>query len=237
MITVGSLFAGIGGLDLGLERAGMTVKWQVELDDYATQVLEKHWPNVTRFRGVRECGAHNLEAVDLICGGPPCQPVSYAGHGRGENDERWLWPEFCRIVRELQPQYALVENVPALVSRGLGTILRDLAASGYDAEWQVLSARALGAPHLRRRVFILAYPMREHGDTRMAILQPDAGSLLREADRNRAELWAKANAPDFRVADGPARKLDAHRMRCLGNSVVPQVAEWVGRRIVEAHNA
>src|SRR5512139_2392629 len=100
MLTVGSLFSGIGGLELGLERAGMAVRWQVEIDPYCRKVLAKHWPDVARYEDVRDVGRHNLEPVDLICGGFPCQPVSLAGKRMGDGDDRWLWPEFIRVVRE-----------------------------------------------------------------------------------------------------------------------------------------
>lgn len=157
--TFGSLFSGIGGLDLGLERAGMQCAWQVEIDDYATKVLQKHWPNVTRFRDVRACGEHNLAPVDLIAGGFPCQDISDAGKQAGIEGERsGLWAEFYRIICELRPRFVLVENVAALLHRGMGRVLGDLAAGGYDAEWQILSAESIGAPHLRERVFIVAYP-------------------------------------------------------------------------------
>ncbi len=156
--TFGSLFSGIGGLDLGLERAGMQCLWQVEIDTYATQVLEHHWPNVARFRDVRTVGADTLIPVDLICGGFPCQDISHAGKRAGITGERsGLWSEMCRIIRELRPRYVLVENVSALLYRGLDRVLGDLASCGYDAEWQVLSAQAFGAPHLRERVFVVAY--------------------------------------------------------------------------------
>ena len=96
--TVGSLFAGIGGFDLGLERAGMTVRWQVERDEFCQRVLAKHWPEVPRYGDIRDCGARNLPAVDLICGGFPCQPFSNAGQRRGTDDDRYLWPEMRRVV-------------------------------------------------------------------------------------------------------------------------------------------
>lgn len=159
MLTFGSLFAGIGGIDLGLERAGLACAWQVETDPYAIRILEKHWPRVRRHDDVRtfppdEPGGWR---VDCVNGGFPCQDLSLAGRGRGLAGERsGLWREFARIVRVLRPRYVLVENVPGLLVRGLGRILGDLAALGYDAEWDVLPAIALGAPHIRARVFILA---------------------------------------------------------------------------------
>lgn len=159
--TFGSLFSGIGGIDLGLERAGMQCAWQVEINDYAQKVLAKHWPHVTRFRDVRECDKHNLTPVDLIAGGFPCQPHSLAGERKASQDERNLWPDFYRIICDLRPRWVLAENVPGLLSSEdgwfFGGILRDLAAARYDAEWGVLSAAQFGAPHLRERVFIVAY--------------------------------------------------------------------------------
>ena len=158
MLTVGSLFAGIGGLELGLEwTGGFKTMWQVEKDEYCRKVLAKHWPDVERHERVEEVGAHNLESADLICGGFPCQPVSVAGKQLAQRDDRWLWPEFARIVRELRPRYVLVENVPGLLTRGMGDVLGDLAAIGYDAEWESIPAASVGAPHLRYRVFVIAY--------------------------------------------------------------------------------
>tara|TARA_R110002051_G_scaffold14406_1_gene46688 strand:- start:3045 stop:4253 length:1209 start_codon:yes stop_codon:yes gene_type:complete len=158
MLTVGSLFAGIGGFDLGLQRAGMSVQWQVEIDTWAREVLAKHWPDATRYEDVREVGAHNLAPVDVICGGFPCQDISNAGKRAGIEGERsGLWSEYARIIRELRPRYVIVENVAALLTRGLDTVLGDLAESGYDAEWDIISAAAVGAPHLRERVWIVAY--------------------------------------------------------------------------------
>lgn len=161
MLTIGSLFSGIGGLELGLEWAGLgPVKWQVEINDYARKVLEKHWPDVKRYKDVKEVGKHNLEPVELICGGFPCQDISVAGKRAGikEGTRSGLWFEMCRIIGELRPRYALIENVPGIYVQGLSIVLSDLAQIGYDAEWTHLSAKEVGAPHLRERVFIVAYP-------------------------------------------------------------------------------
>jgi DNA (cytosine-5)-methyltransferase 1 len=154
-LTVGSLFAGIGGFDLAAERVGWEIKWQVEIDDYCTKVLEKHWPHVRRYRDIRE--SREYESVAVLCGGFPCQPVSVAGKRRGHKDARWLWPEFSRLIGELRPRYVVVENVPGLFTAGFGTVIGDLAALGYDAEWECLPASAFGAPHRRERVWIVAY--------------------------------------------------------------------------------
>lgn len=158
-MTVGSLFAGIGGFDLGFERAGFDIRWQVEIDPWARAVLAKHWPHVHRRADVRTVGRRNLEPVDVICGGFPCQDISYAGSGAGLAGSRsGLWVHFARIVRELRPSYVVVENVPALRSRGLGVVLGDLAACRYDAEWDCIPAAAVGAPHRRDRLWLVAYP-------------------------------------------------------------------------------
>jgi len=156
-VTVGSLFSGIGGFDLGLERAGMQVKWQVEIDKYCLKVLEKHWPHVRRYTDIKQVRWEDVEPVDLVCGGFPCQPVSVAGKRKGREDERWLWPEFVRCFGVLRPRYVLIENVPGLLVRGFADVLRDLAACGYDAEWDCIPAAQFQAPHLRERVWILAY--------------------------------------------------------------------------------
>ena len=166
VVTVGSLFSGIGGIELGLERssneyARFKTVWQVEIDDYARRVLEKHWPDVRRWDDVRTFPAEPVDewGCDLICGGFPCQDISYAGKGAGLSGERsGLWYEFARVVSVVRPRYVLVENVAALLTRGLGDVLGTLASLGYDAEWSVVSACSLGAPHTRERLFIVAYP-------------------------------------------------------------------------------
>ena len=162
-LTIGSLFSGIGGLELGLERAEMETKWQVEYDNYCQLILKKHWPDVKRYGDIYGVKGEELERVDVVCGGFPCQPFSHAGKRKGTADSRWLWPEFLRIVREVRPKWVIIENVPGLLSidsgRVFSGILRDLAESGYDAEWRVVSAQMLGARHRRERVFVVASRM------------------------------------------------------------------------------
>lgn len=234
MLTFGSLFAGIGGLDLGLERAGMQCQWQVEIDDYATKVLAKHWPDVARFRDVRECGSGNLSRVDLICGGFPCQDISYAGKGAGLAGARsGLWSEYARIIGELRPRYVLVENVAALLGRGMGTVLGNLSAIGYDAEWEIVSAAAVGAPHLRERVFIVAYPNSGNKHGRSSALQVgriwSAEAVTKARQQSRTE-WRLESRPPV-LAHGVSARVE--QLNGYGNAVVPQVAEFVGRLIVE----
>jgi DNA (cytosine-5)-methyltransferase 1 len=158
--TVGSLFAGIGGLDLGFERAGFKSVWQVEIDPYCTKVLAKNFPEAERYEDVRKVGRHNLRPVDIIVGGFPCQDISVAGKGIGivPGSRSGLWSEMCRIISELRPKFVLVENVTALLRRGMGRVLGDLADIGYDAEWRIISALEGGGIHRRERVWIIAYP-------------------------------------------------------------------------------
>ncbi|MCK9568534.1 DNA cytosine methyltransferase [Candidatus Pacearchaeota archaeon] len=163
-MKAGSLFSGIGGFDLGLERAGMTVKWQVEIDDFCNKVLAKHWPNVKRYRDVKEVGKHNLEPVDLICGGFPCQPFSVAGKRRGTEDDRHLWPEMFRVIDELRPRWVIGENVAGFINMGLDQSISDLEGIGYEVGTFVIPACAVNAPHRRDRVWIIAQNS-EHGFT------------------------------------------------------------------------
>lgn len=236
-LTFISLFAGIGGIDLGLERAGMQCAAQVEIDEYATRVLAKHWPNVLRHRDVRTVGVHNLPRVDVIAGGFPCQDISNAGRRAGIDGERsGLWSEYARIICELRPRYVLVENVAALLYRGLDRVLGDLASIGYDAEWSMLSACALGAPHTRERVFIVAYPhsnRRQRGRLCESWQRRDESSN-QSTRQIQSDLWQADHDQICGMADGLSGRLDkGRRLKGLGNAVVPQAAEFVGRLIVE----
>lgn len=158
-VLIGSLFAGIGGLDLACERAGLgRVVWQVEIDPFCRAVLAKHWPDAERFEDVRSVGSATLAPVDVICGGFPCQDVSLAGRGAGLAGARsGLWFEYLRIVAELRPCGVLVENVGGLARRGLDTVAGGLVGLGYAVEVSRVAASDVGAPHRRIRHFILAY--------------------------------------------------------------------------------
>ena len=235
-ITFGSLFAGIGGFDLGFERAGMVCKWQVEIDDYANRVLAKHWPNVHRERDIRETGPHNLERVDVICGGFPCQDISYAGFGAGlEGARSGLFFESIRLVRELRPRIVVLENVAALLTRGLDRVLGTLAEIGFDAEWHCIPASGFGAPHERERMFVIAYT--DSGFMRASWTpsnqRPSANlHQCRTGETRQVENWWAMESEPCSVVYGVSGVVD--RLRGLGNAVVPQVAEWIGRRIVES---
>jgi DNA (cytosine-5)-methyltransferase 1 len=169
MLRIGSLFSGVGGLELGLERAlDARTLWQVEKEPFCREVLARHWPDAARHRDVRAVGAHNLAPVDLVCGGCPCQPFSLAGKRRGDRDERHLWPEFARVVSELRPRYVVFENVPGLFAWDGGSVFRgilgDLAALGYDALWTFVRAADVEAPQQRERLFLLGWRIAGGGD-------------------------------------------------------------------------
>lgn len=240
-LTFGSLFAGIGGFDLGFERAGMVCKWQVEIDEYAQRVLAKHWPNVRRWDDVRTWPQPDTERVDVICGGFPCQDISSAGKKAGIGGERsGLFFDLMRVVCEMGPRFVVLENVSALLHRGMDAVLGELAERGFDAEWFVLPAAAVGARQLRERVFVIAVAaqMDDSHCVESRPVQDEADGHFRRwlsIDRGRSFIdggpWAREPGM-ARVADGVPNRLD--RCRGLGNAVVPQVAEWIGRRIVAA---
>jgi DNA (cytosine-5)-methyltransferase 1 len=200
-MTVGSLFSGIGGIDLGLERAGMTIRWQVEKDAWCRRVLSKHWPDVPKYEDITTLTGHELERVDVLAGGFPCQPASLAGTRKGNEDvERWLWPHFGKLIRVLRPRIVLVENVTGLFTvnggAAFGEIIGGLAEMRYDCEWTVISARDMGAPHLRNRLWIVATNTdddRPHGD------REDEYERKRE-EMGRREL-ARGDGGDRDVAD------------------------------------
>jgi DNA (cytosine-5)-methyltransferase 1 len=237
-LTVGSLFAGIGGFDLGLERAGMRVIWQSEIDPYACAVLRKHWPDVPNYGDIRGITAATVERPDVLCGGFPCQDISNAGDRVGIDGERsGLWSEFARVIGELRPRYVIVENTASLNFRGLLRCLGDFAALGYNAEWHCIPASAVGAPHERDRTWIVAYPERL-GRQERCLQTVEPCETWRETPMGkrvgmvRSEMGREAITDLIRVDDGIPNR--SHRMRVLGNAIVPQIAEVIGRAILEA---
>jgi DNA (cytosine-5)-methyltransferase 1 len=241
-LRVLDLFSGIGGFSLGLERAGMRTVAFCEIQPYPRAVLAMRWPGVPIYEDVRALTSERLAAdgiaVDVICGGFPCQDISNVGKRAGLAGERsGLWREYARLIDELRPNFVIVENVAALLERGIERVLGDLAACGYDAEWDVLPAGRFGAPHIRNRLYLVAYPQGN----------PKQGSYL---SRPRISLphfrlrkpgggfgldvpgscWEEAQPEFSEVDDGIPGWMG--EVSGYGNAVVPAVVEAIGRAIL-----
>jgi DNA (cytosine-5)-methyltransferase 1 len=234
------LFSGIGGMSLGLERAGMHTVAFCEIEPFCQTVLRKHWPHIPIYKDIRTLTASRLkgdkiETIDVICGGFPCQDMSTAGKGAGLAGRRsGLWKEYARLIEEICPQYAIIENVPLLRNRGLITVLKDLWEIGYNAEWHCIPASAVGAPHRRDRIWIVAYPCGNgvHGILQEPIQRQPAFSWLEnvrgiEDLRERSAIYTPTLC---RASDGVPNWVD--RLKALGNAVVPQIVENIGRDIM-----
>jgi DNA (cytosine-5)-methyltransferase 1 len=280
------LFSGIGGFSLGLERAGFKTVAFCEIEPFCQKILKKHWPDIPIYEDVRDVAKERLESdginnIGIITGGFPCQDLSIAGRQEGIEAERsGLWSELCRIIGDIRPRYAIVENVTALISgdngRWFGKVLGDMAEIGFNAQWNCIPASAVGANHRRDRVWILAYPdnstdcadrwqeretsqvqgkRRKAGYARMLVgaVNDDPnyrskriqGFIKKEIQRIEAFSWCKGirsleelrERPDIpepticRTNDGLRKRLHA-----IGNAVVPQIPELIGRAIMEAEN-
>lgn len=276
-MTHGSLFTGIGGFDLGFERAGIETVWQVEINPFCRKVLERHWPNVQRFSDIKEC--RELPQVDIISGGFPCQPFSRTGSRQGKDDNRYLWPEMLRIIALVRPSFVVAENVYGFLSMQDGAVLSEVYASleseGYETlPPLVVPACAFGARHRRDRVWIIAHSIGTglqngwaegnsslggsgqggqatanertktqesnslYSDSRARRHRPSEAEIRAGRDGiEYADAWSSEPELD-RVAHGIPNRVD--RLRGLGNSIVPQIAQWIGDRIVvcqPAHTA
>lgn len=266
-MNVLSLFSGVGGIDLGLERLGCKTIGHSEIDPYSRKVMAVRFPesadlgNITTLEMTLDEDGQDiavkqketeqawvLPAPDIVCGGFPCQDVSaaWAGPGVRGGERSGLWREYARIVGSVRPRIVLVENVPNLSRRGLDIVLGDLATLGYDAEWDCVPASAVGASHERFRMFIVAYPnsagleeqRRAGTDAQEYPAAQRNGSVLAARKTSHptveARVWPSpiSDPRAFesrldRVTDRLSHRVD--RLRCLGNAVVPQVAEHVGR--------
>ena len=203
------LFSGIGGFTLGLERAGMTCVGHVEIGPFCQKVLRKHWPEVPLIADVKEVQGDEFGAVELICGGPPCQPVSIAGKRQGQSDDRWLWGEALRLVEVVRPSWCLFENPSGIVSLGLDRILADLEGFGYSTGTSEIPACAVDAPHIRQRVWIVAESV-GHGRREVRARQPAASGQK-----------SLAHAEGQRRQPGPADNgLDCQRVESRGGKPV-----------------
>ena len=235
-----SLFSGGGLGDYGLELAGMEIVGQVEIDDYCQKILKLRWPEVSKFRDIREVKGNEVikrcGGIDLISGGFPCQPFSCAGQQRGKEDDRYLWPEMLRVVSEIKPTYVLGENVTGIIKSSLDEVLSDLENIGYSCQSFVIPACAFDAPHKRNRVWIVAYSNSKNVQ----------GGVIKEKSNLESSgtiyvpvSWREwpqlLSAPILcRTDDGIANRVD--RTKLLGNGQVVQVVQWIGQRIMEFEN-
>lgn len=235
-LRVLSLFAGIGGFDLGLERTGgfETVAF-CEIEKHSCKVLKRHWPHVPNLGDVTTA---EFPDADVIAAGFPCQDISLAGKGAGLAGARsGLWREVVRAIRVVRPLYAVLENVAALLGRGMGRVLGDLAAVGYDAEWDCIPAFAVGALHYRDRAWITAYP--NTNSVRPQRLRPSAtGAWCKQQFERLVQDQVRLSLPAGRrsgISDGVSDRMG--QLKAYGNAVVPQIPELIGRAILASMNA
>jgi len=239
-LKVLDLFSGIGAFSLGLERTGgfETVAF-CESEPFCRAVLAKHWPSVPCYTDVGTLTADAIYAdgidIDVICGGFPCQDISRAGLGAGISGERsGLWKHFARLIGEIRPKFVIVENVAALLDDGMGTVLGDLAGIGYDAEWSTVSACSVGAPHMRPRVFIVAYPNGFNGRPRLrhsTSHEHGAVQTLYGLESARVGVRARLENPSelYGGADGLPHGMD--RNHAIGNSIYWPIPFLIGKAI------
>ena len=232
-MNVLDLFSGIGGFSLGLERAGMKTIAFCEIEEFPRKVLRKHWPNVPIFEDVRELhGSDITDPVDLICGGYPCQPFSCAGKRHGHADDRHLWPEMFRLIREIWPNWIIAENVAGHVTLGLDQVLSDLENENYTWWTVIIPACGVGANQQRNRVWIIANINTERLSQLVGPEEKQAGTRFNW--RSLSSYWEKWNPNNSficRGIDGIPGRVD--RIKALGNAVVPQIPEIIGRAIME----
>jgi DNA (cytosine-5)-methyltransferase 1 len=230
------LFSGIGGFSLGLGRAGMTTAAFCEIDSNCRRVLNARWPGTPIFHDIKTLNIKELpHGIDIICGGYPCQPFSIAGRQRGERDPRHLWPEMFRLICELRPRWVICENVSGHVDNGLDAVLSQLEREDYTCWPFLIPACAIGAPHWRERVWIVAHATRQRRSPcvpkRTAGSRPQSPNIAQSASEELARLFSWIPEPDIcRVDDGIPDALE--RLSALGNAVVPQIPEIIGRAII-----
>lgn len=237
------VFSGMGGFSRGLENAGMKTVAFCEIDPFCRRVLKAHWPDVPVFEDIRKIRKQDVGPVDVIAGGFPCQDASVANaYGQGTDGERTgLFREIIRLADDLEPEAIFMENVTELLNRGFGDVLGALAEIGYDAQWDCISASALGAPHKRERLFIHAYP----GSQRRQGFKPDnslfvsAFKAFTQYSNNTFDAWEELDRsePVLRSINGLSIGMERRRLSMIGNAVVPQIPEMIGVEILKQMEA
>jgi len=245
------LFSGIGGFTLAAKWAGIETAAFCEIDPFCQKVLRKHWPEIPIIDDIYKLNTNYLdkigvlsETIDIICGGFPCQPYSIAGKRRGEKDDRHIWPEMLRVIKELRPRWVLGENVANFVDMGLDNALTDLEACNYEAWAVVLPACAVDAPNRRNRVFIVAHSDKQRctagqNETGMVGKTPAEGPktgawVLRHFRGRSGRIWTAPESCFDRVDYGIPSELD--RLRALGNAVNPRQVYPILKAIVDIEN-
>jgi len=279
------LFSGIGGFSVGLEKAGFETAAFCEIEEYPRAVLRKHWPDTPIYRDIRQLTAEQLRAdgliPDVICGGYPCQPFSVAGKQLAERDERHLFPEVLRLVRDIRPRWCIFENVSGHIKLGYDEVAASLEGEGYSVWTYIIPACAVNAPHKRDRLWIVAHtrdePRRDSfgggvgadgrgqyeaeqwtpkaaeiarsGSTSEAMADTDGigrprqGQSFQSIGAEKATDWEASQSKPMRIGDIWAVESDvgrvangipnrSHRIKCLGNAVVPQIAQIIGQTIM-----
>lgn len=231
------LYSGIGGFSYAVDQVFTAHHTFVEIDEFCTEVCRKHWPDGVFYKDVKE---FKPEKCDLLTAGTPCQPVSYAGNGKGKQDKRWLWDETIRCVRESEPRWFILENPLGILNHEFETICLQLE-EGYEIQPYIIPASAVGAPHKRERVWIVGYSHNDGLSTSEVGESTTAGiggnkkrenkssklkrsNSLRKGVENWERHWKEIESELCRVDDGFPTKLDKDRIKALGNAIVPQVA-------------
>lgn len=227
------LFSGIGGISLGLENAGMCTQAFCEIEPYCQNILKKHWPKIPIYKDIRTLNGKTFKGkIDLVCGGYPCQPFSCAGKRKGENDSRHLWPEMFRVIQESKPSWVIAENVRGHVFNGFDTVAAQLESEGFTVWPFLIPACAVGSPQKRERVWIISYSASQ-GLLSAAQAGIHCRKTIPRPRHEQSQRFSKWHPEPgvARVADGIPYRVD--RIKALGNSAIPQIAELIGITILE----
>jgi DNA (cytosine-5)-methyltransferase 1 len=229
-MKLGSLFAGIGGFDLAARWAGIETVWQVEYDEFCQKVLAKHFPKAKRYGDINEINFKELEPVDIISGGFPCQPFSCAGKRKGKTDDRYLWPKMLEAIRTIRPAWVLGENVPGIINMELDSLLSDLENIGYTTITFDIPACALGLQNMERHVWVISTT---NGKRQQGVVQDKVQGFLSKSRKLQGTDKGIFGGRDVsqtkfcRVGERVSGRMDGYQryqIKSLGNAIVPQIA-------------